>query len=98
MFKPIKLTRFGEMLLDSRHSDHTEESKLEGCIGDHMLCGGPVYIRCVSMTHKAIFCMDCCLRIIVPGKIMTYANLREYLKENEAVSVQLRSVAEGGNK
>ena len=87
MFKPIRLTEFEEILLDDdRDSERTEESKLEGRIGIHAICGGFVYIHRVSLTHKAIFCMDCCLRITVPAEVKTYADLREYLKEDKAIN------------
>ena len=95
MFRSIKLTKFEEVLIDSRDSDRTEESKLGDCIGVHAICGGNMYICRVSLTHKAIFCIYCQLRIIIPAEIVTYADLRKHLSEDNMASVQLVSARSG---
>ena len=81
-FNPIRLTELGEMLIDDPKLKFTEKLKLDGCLGIHAFCGGLIFIRRVSIAHKAIFCLDCCLRIIVPAEVVTYDDLRKYLKGN----------------
>ncbi|MEK7068123.1 MAG: hypothetical protein AAB956_03950 [Patescibacteria group bacterium] len=77
------------MLIDKRDSGRTEETKLHDCIGVHVICGGDVHIHPVSLTHKAIICLNCQLRIVVLTEIATYADLREFLNEGERVDIQL---------
>lgn len=89
MFKPIKLTKFNEMLIDKRDSGRTEETKLYDCIGVHIICGGDVHVHPISLTHKVILCLDCQLRIVVPMEIATYADLRKFLAGDERVGIQL---------
>jgi len=91
MFRPIKLTKFGEMLVDKRNSSHAEESKLNDCIGVHIICGGDVHIHPVSLTHRTILCLNCQLRIVVPAETITYADLREFLNEDKIAVIQLAS-------
>lgn len=93
MFRPIKLTKFNEVLIYRRNSNHTEESKLNDCIGVHVICGGDMHIHPVSLTHKVILCLDCQLRIVIPKEISTYADLREFLAGGEErAEIQLMSV------
>jgi len=89
MLRPIKLTKFDEMLIDKHNFPHTEESRLVDCIGVHIICGGDVHIHPVSLTHKAIFCLNCQLRIVVPAEVITYADLREFLSKDKIADIQL---------
>lgn len=89
MFMPIKLTRFNEMLVDKRNSNLEEESKLENCIGSHVICGGDIDIHQVSLTHRIIFCFSCQLRVVIPIEVKTYADLREFLSREERAGIQL---------
>jgi len=95
MFKPIKLTRFDETLIDDSAFGNEEGSLLKNCVGIHAMCNGLMFVRRTLISHKAIFCLDCHLRIIIPAEIITYADLREHLSEDKTVNIQLVSAKSG---
>ena len=76
--KPIVLTEHGETLVtlpsddqgDDRHLSEWEDIPYN--IGVHACCGGTITANNVSETHKALSCVACGLRIVIPRKINTY--------------------------
>jgi len=84
--KPIKLTQYGETLLEYPRSSYTtcvkpkdpEERQLNTCVGIHGVCNGWMDIREVSSTHKAITCRACGLRVVFPESIKTFGALRKF--------------------
>ena len=88
---PIALTNFGETLLEypfveSPYTEgYTDESELSTCVGIHGICNGWVDIKEISITHNALVCRYCNLRIVIPKTINTYGKLREFCKNNMEV-------------
>lgn len=81
--KPIQLTAEGDLLREYPPSggyfvDHTRDNrKLHSCIGVHDFCNGFMDRTRATMTHDAIVCRSCHLRVLFPKEIETYGELRE---------------------
>lgn len=50
-------------------------------LGEHAVCGGRLKLVCVSNTHRAIFCPECFLRVLIPQEVDTYGKLRKHAEE-----------------
>lgn len=82
---PIIITEYGETLcespdsrgLHSIYSIHAHDpDELRSCV--HDICGGRIELHPASMTHRAIVCSRCGLRIVVPNEIETFGDLRRH--------------------
>lgn len=72
-----KLMQFG------REPNLNENTKLGTClcaigcvVGTHMGCW--VHLVHESETHRALWCRDCGLRIVIPAEVNTYGKLRQW--------------------
>lgn len=79
--KRIVLTEFREMLEEYPNSPADDNTKMEACIGVHVICGGFVDLKPVSDTHSAIICRNCHLRLVIPNSIQTYGDLRWHFRK-----------------
>ena len=79
----IRLTASNEDLIapekqNTGWGDKTDKSKLRRSFtGVHDICGGWFDIKEVSITHNALLCRGCRLRILFPNNIKTYGQLRK---------------------
>ncbi len=95
-FKPIRFNREGEMIgergnpdpemftefeyyRDRLHDDDPVELKEHNLI--HMVCGGMIARRSVSLTHDVLLCECCNLRLHIPSDAKTYGNLRRHFAD-----------------
>ncbi len=82
-FKPIKLTRDDEYLVESarrRHYDHTADSvKFEAGRFEHRYCEGRIARKRTSRFKDVLFCADCGLRVIIPTGLQTIGDIRRAL-------------------
>jgi len=79
MIEPILLTEAGEILTSGgRPVSATDDAKLSICIGVHDVCNGFVDWKIISASHKAVLCRACGMRVVVPGNVETYGDLREF--------------------
>jgi len=57
--------------------DHTRDHHpLSDIAGIHDICNGSIDLKQTSMTHSALFCRACGLRVVFPNTIKTYGDLR----------------------
>ncbi len=83
MVSPIVLTKFGETLVvHQNNQDKDDNSELAGLFY-HEICMGWIDIKPISDTHRVLRCRNCGLRIVLPGFVKTFGDLREYLKKKK---------------
>ena len=87
--RPIVLTELGETLTRVGNGDSkTDKDRISVepplfAVGVHEHCDGLFDMRPVSLTHKALVCDTCNLRIALPVGIKTYGQLRQHLKRHQ---------------
>ena len=52
-------------------------------LGIHEECGNPMYFFRPGETHAIIACIHCEIRIVIPGTIRTYGELRSHFASSE---------------
>lgn len=93
--EPIVLNKTGDRLLPYSGTDlagttwqtilfasSRDDRHGKDLIGTHECCNGTMRLKKSSKTHNALLCENCGLRIVLPCKIETYANLRQWCFEN----------------
>ena len=76
----IVLTPYGETLTRGNYNPiGWYERSLLSFAGKHACCGGTLEGRIISLTHKALICKYCHLRVVIPNSVNTIADLREFL-------------------
>ena len=82
MLIPILISEHGDMIEGypsfSGISNNTDETELNTCVGVHMVCNGWIDINTTSVTHKALTCRKCKMRIVIPLEIKTFGDLRKH--------------------
>lgn len=63
-------------------SGRSSHHRTESILGQHQFCGGFLKLAKISTWNNAISCPNCGLRVVVPGLLETYGDLRRYAKEN----------------
>jgi hypothetical protein len=74
--KPIVVNEVGEKILLTHGTEDIH--KLGGDI--HKYCGGETSFHQISASQQVLSCKRCNLRIPLPLNLLTYGDLREYLK------------------
>lgn len=85
---PIVLTQYGERLgedpleLRGVYTVHLrDDGSLRHSIGVHDTCNAWMDVREVSLTHNALVCRQCGLRVVIPKEVETYRQLRDHFSE-----------------
>lgn len=74
----IKLTIYGESIRAlGENIKYIDDISL----GQHQICNGFIDCEQVSKTHKALICRKCKLRVLIPIKIKTWQDLRNYAEQ-----------------
>ena len=81
MLNPIKLTEYGETISPYPGNEDKGDVVLSNCIGKHVACNCWVDLLEVSMSHNAIVCRCCGLRVVIPKVIRRWKHLELYAKE-----------------
>ena len=76
----IVLNEFGETLVVQKPYTHDGivGAYAEMTIGYHEYCKGYIGNKTISVTHSALHCKVCNLRIVIPVNIDTYEKLRQW--------------------
>lgn len=87
-FSPLFITKSGEALApypsvpplfgEAKKSDERMTGRIGSCFATHFICHGFIDLKQVSETHNAICCRSCGLRVVIPGAIETWEDLRAY--------------------
>ncbi len=83
---PIRLTKENEFMRQyppkSYFSGHTrDENSIGSTAGVHTYCHGFIDMKRTSITHNALHCRACGLRVTFPVDVKTYGELRKYIAE-----------------
>jgi len=81
-FKPIKLTKDNEFLIESRATRYRDHTYDEVCFDsghfEHRYCGGKITRRRTSRFKDVLFC-ECGLRVIIPTGLYAAGDIRRAL-------------------
>lgn len=81
-FKPIKLTKDNEFLVESQRTHYKDHTHDEVCFEaghfEHQYCGGTIIRRRTSRFKDVLFC-ECGLRVIIPTGLRTVGDIRRAL-------------------
>lgn len=82
-WKNIQLTAYGDELTEPGTTSG-DATRLSGCIGVgvHAVCRGFVDIHQTTLTHQALVCRRCKLRVVVPREVRTLGDLRRWSAED----------------
>lgn len=77
---PLSITKDGEALAPYPKSDMEPGRIIGSCFATHHVCGGFIDLWPVSSDKNAIVCRQCKLRVVVPGTLETWGDLRNHFR------------------
>lgn len=84
--KPIQLTR-SATLCEPEGADLSDRGEIKSIAGVHEGCGGQFILGYFSERWNHLVCFRCGLKIMIPSKVKTYADLRVW--RNRRVRVRI---------